>query len=468
MSNLIQLVRRSLDRSSPIHSSRWPTLLRPSSSSAFAGRRFVPSQLDGVEDAEDYQLGGLHPITIGDTFSEGRYRVVHKLGFGSSSTVWLARDQQHSPWPGRLVTLKAMRADSSSVAPEEVPEIAVPKLLQLDSIPASDFQTVDDNFLVQGPNGLHRFLVFPLAGPSILAMSDSPGRVSGSRRLRGDLARSVAKQTATMLCRMHRAGLVHGDLTTSNILFRVFEDILEWSDDQVYSHLGSPEMEEVRTCNGQPRGPHAPTELVAPISASRLTDASLLQEKVVVIDFGQSYAIARRPKNYQPATVINYCAPEMRFEGRTGFETDVWALGCAIFEIRAGFPLFDPLLRSDADVLRQTVETLGKLPEPWWKSFAEQALWFDEDGEPKSEKDQKLAGALLCSSKSSIREKLRSIGTQDDSSYLNEGPMIEKSGVRLCEEEIELLGQLLEKMLRYRPEERIRMPEVVEHPWFTF
>ncbi|KAA1467008.1 kinase-like protein [Dentipellis sp. KUC8613] len=463
MSTPIQFVRRTLGRPSPIHS-KWPTLLRLSST--FAGRRFIPSQLSGVEYAEDYRPGGFHPMTIGDTFSEGRYRIIHKLGFGSSSTVWLARDERHHP--GRLVTLKAMRADSSSTAADEIPEILIPKSLQSASISSSDFQAVDEIFLVRGPNGLHQFLVFLLAGPSILALSESPGQVSSSRRLRGDLAKSVAKQTATALYCMHRAGFVHGDLTTANILFRVSEDIPEWSDEQVYSHFGLPETEEIRTCDGQPRGPHAPKELVAPISSTKLADASLLQEKVVIIDFGQSYAIAHPPQNYQPATVINYCAPEMRFEKRTGFETDVWALGCAIFEICAGFPLFDPFLGSDADVLRQTVETLGKLPEPWWMSFAEQALWFDEDGEPKSEKDQKLAGALLCSSKSSIREKLRSIGARDDLSDFDQGPMMEKPGVRLCEEELEVLGDLLERMLRLHPEERIRMPEVVEHPWFAF
>jgi hypothetical protein len=74
---------------------------------------------------------------------------------------------------------------------------------------SADFQPVDHHFLVQGPSGSHRFLIYPLAGPSILAMSDSPGRVAGSRRLRADLARKVAKQTATTLHHMHSVGVVH-------------------------------------------------------------------------------------------------------------------------------------------------------------------------------------------------------------------------------------------------------------------
>lgn len=44
------------------------------------------------EDWEDYVKGGYHPVLIGDTFSEGRYVVVRKLGWGHFSTVWLAND----------------------------------------------------------------------------------------------------------------------------------------------------------------------------------------------------------------------------------------------------------------------------------------------------------------------------------------------------------------------------------------
>lgn len=33
-------------------------------------------------------------MSIGDTFKDGRYVVVRKLGWGHFSTVWLARDEQ--------------------------------------------------------------------------------------------------------------------------------------------------------------------------------------------------------------------------------------------------------------------------------------------------------------------------------------------------------------------------------------
>ncbi|KAJ7110479.1 kinase-like protein [Mycena epipterygia] len=259
---------------------------------------------------------------------------------------------------------------------------------------------------------------------------------------------------------MHTAGLVHGDfarlykspidvnhvdLMTSNILFRVSQNALRWSDDDVYGHLGVPET-EIRTLGGRPWEPHAPE------NSKLTTDASLFEERVLVIDFGQSYVIASPPNDYQSGTVMNYKSPETRFE-------DVWALGCAIFEIRAGFSLFDSFFGSDTDVLRQTIETLGWLPDPWWGSFAERA---------RCALAQEHPGIHIQALKSSIRTKLHSIGTEDDLPDGAEGPMVEKSGVRLLEEEVELLGDLLDKMLRYRPEERIVMEEVVGHPWFKY
>lgn len=57
---------------------------------------------ENVEDMRLYKPGGYHPVHFGDTFStcpdshHPRYRVLHKLGHGSFSTVWLAQDMAHN------------------------------------------------------------------------------------------------------------------------------------------------------------------------------------------------------------------------------------------------------------------------------------------------------------------------------------------------------------------------------------
>jgi hypothetical protein len=89
----------------------------------------------------------------------------------------------------------------------------------------------------------------------------------------------------------------------------------EWSDAEVYFHLGNPKREDVMTRDGKPLGLHAPAMLVAPMQNHKQSHASLVQETTIISDFGQSY---------KPGTMLNYQAPETRFEGRTGFEADTW------------------------------------------------------------------------------------------------------------------------------------------------
>lgn len=71
-------------------------------------RRFIgspPAQRSQAEfdlhvcdiDAEPlhrYKVDGYHPIHMGDVLNEDRYKILHKVGWGSYSTVWAARDQE--------------------------------------------------------------------------------------------------------------------------------------------------------------------------------------------------------------------------------------------------------------------------------------------------------------------------------------------------------------------------------------
>jgi serine/threonine-protein kinase SRPK3 len=45
-----------------------------------------------AEPLHRYRVGGYHPVALGDLFHDGRYKVLHKLGWGGYSTVWAAKD----------------------------------------------------------------------------------------------------------------------------------------------------------------------------------------------------------------------------------------------------------------------------------------------------------------------------------------------------------------------------------------
>jgi hypothetical protein len=47
------------------------------------------------EQLDDFEKGACYPVNIGEIFAS-KYRVVGKLGFGTTLTVWLARDMQYA------------------------------------------------------------------------------------------------------------------------------------------------------------------------------------------------------------------------------------------------------------------------------------------------------------------------------------------------------------------------------------
>lgn len=48
--------------------------------------RVLYEPIEDVERMEYYQAGGYHLVTIGDRLND-RYRVIHKLGHGTYSTI---------------------------------------------------------------------------------------------------------------------------------------------------------------------------------------------------------------------------------------------------------------------------------------------------------------------------------------------------------------------------------------------
>jgi serine/threonine protein kinase len=62
--------------------------------------------IDDVEKLERYRPGGYHPITI-EAWLNDRFRIIHKLGFGAYSTVWLARDKEAEKYVAIKITVAA-------------------------------------------------------------------------------------------------------------------------------------------------------------------------------------------------------------------------------------------------------------------------------------------------------------------------------------------------------------------------
>ena len=83
MSILLKWARSAL-RKTPL-----PPLVFPSS-----GFRIVDaSEILEEERFDEFRAGQYYPVEIGDIYAS-KYQILGKLGFGTTSTVWLARNLQ--------------------------------------------------------------------------------------------------------------------------------------------------------------------------------------------------------------------------------------------------------------------------------------------------------------------------------------------------------------------------------------
>jgi serine/threonine protein kinase len=160
--------------------------------------RFLPASLNDTEDLERYAPGGFHPVHLGDVFDDERYRIVHKLGSGGFSTVWLARDEIEQKW----VALKIVVADASESveAKSLLSNSAASQLASGTAVVVEHRQ-----FKFDGPNGSHLCLVLPVLGPSASQLSDR-----FMSRIKPDLARRAGYQATMALAGLHAHGLCHG------------------------------------------------------------------------------------------------------------------------------------------------------------------------------------------------------------------------------------------------------------------
>lgn len=118
--------------------------------------------------------------------------------------------------------------------------------------------------------------------------------------------------------------------------------------------------------------PTPPPYLVYPVSW-RSIDKHYLSNRTCVTDFGGAFRCTEPPKEL--GIPPPYRAPEIFLEkdrpDLAGFSTDLWALGCTIFEIRTGRKLFSSFDDDDDSYLDEMVEILCIMPEPWWSSTCE-------------------------------------------------------------------------------------------------
>ncbi|KAJ5085091.1 hypothetical protein N7532_009862 [Penicillium argentinense] len=345
------------------------------------------------ESLSRYCLGGYHPVDLGDTFGNDRYKVYHKLGWGGFSTVWLAKDRDRQQW----VSLKIMTADTS----------ASRELQMLKHLESYSRKELSSNYVVQlldaftheGPNGVHQCLVFELLGPSVDKV------LSDYHESHESLCPETIFRMSTQLLKairfIHSAGICHGDVSGRNIAFTC-SHLWKQTEEQLFDVLGFPKLEPLTRVDGAPLGNGLPTQLVKAADWGEWIDED--DEDIRILDFGESFFQGQEPiKLAQPGSLR---LPETIFTDSFDYRVDLWRTGCMQtylrrYDVKIYFFLFTTwpfwYLGEDDVFIFQMIGFVESLPAEWeskWRSMMKKSthdLKLEEDY-GMSKLERKFAG----------------------------------------------------------------------------
>ncbi|RVD84802.1 uncharacterized protein DFL_006525 [Arthrobotrys flagrans] len=324
---------------------------------------------DENENLENYRIGGFHPVHLGDRFKNDRYEVLRKLGFGSYSTVWLSKDLLLNRYVALKINGAVNHSDEDEITKTE-------KLLTIkDNSPGRDCCMIPlDTFRHAGPNGVHACLIFEVMD----------GSLNKYRRYRPDLVKYIAQRTLLGISHLHRNNLVHSDLHTGNVFFRL-RDVNSLAKDDFEKRYPEQQKVTLERLDGSKVDSHAPRYIVLNQPCQEKDNEQDIGEwyrdpihclgkpyevDIRIGDLGSAFIATAPPQSF--CTPFGLQAPEQAL-GLTSIDAkiDIWTFGCMIFQLLFGYsPVpVDPISgqkspdEEQQDIVLGLVYLLGSIPE---------------------------------------------------------------------------------------------------------
>ncbi|KAJ0155622.1 Serine/threonine-protein kinase SRPK [Colletotrichum tanaceti] len=328
------------------------------------------------ESVARYCPGGYHPVRIGDVFNNGKYKIVSKLGYGVSSTVWLARNLETK----RHVALKVLTADSFGNGNDTL-ELEI--LMRLKACAAASPTSPPplpgaahvlgllDQFEHRGPHGNHVCLVVKATGPDLSRFR----RLFPGLRLPPPLVKSVSRQLLLALAHLHdTCQVIHADIKPTNILVEspAINDMFENAPSEAFSPQDPPLP--------PPQNFYMRSTQVS----SRQEDLARSAElSVRLTDFGTSSRFDKHLTEWIQPDMLR--APEVILGAQWDRKVDIWNLGLIIWELAEGRLLFDGMWASRDSYtseahLAQMTAVLGAFPERLLARSRNRDRYFDSEG----------------------------------------------------------------------------------------
>ncbi|PLB49327.1 kinase-like protein [Aspergillus steynii IBT 23096] len=343
--------------------------------------------------------------------------VVGKLGFGSTSTAWLARDMDHR----RYVTLKVF-LQSSSMGQQMDHELNMYRRMEQFPTrhPGRDaIRKLLDTFYINGPDDSHRCLVHRPLWESVLAFL----RRNPVERLPSAVIVYVLQRLFLTLDYLHTdCQITHTDIKADNIMLGINDDSVfhDFETKELEHPVPRKEVENGRTIY-MSRDIRMPKNIGAP----------------VLCDFGSAVVGTSHSEFVQPNI---YRAPEVILGAPWTHSIDIWNVGCMVWDIYEGGSLFS-----------------GRDPEfQRYRSRAHLAEMINLLGPPP-------AGVLAQGGR---RDEFFEEGVFRAKDLLTDRvPLEERETTLQGEEEREAFLRLMRKMLQWEPGKRGSAKELAEDEW---